>query len=114
MVHTKEEIRKIQKHMAIISFKHLKIVNTRTLTIFHKNKIFESLDINVKYEDILPIVINKEHPSRVPTASGPLLFYLAQEELPQANLTNLAELLFATNIDIRKSVFDYFNRYSSS
>ena len=109
MEYTKEEIRKVQKHLAILSFKHLKEVDARTMTIFQKNRIFESLNPSTTYEEVLPILNNKDHPNRISVSSGPLFFYLIQKNPPQAAAVNLTELLFAKNGDIRKIAFDYFS-----
>lgn len=109
MENSEETLKELKKQIVIIAIEHLKRIDARTLTILQKNKIFESLDPKVKYEDVLPVLSNKDHPSRISVSSGPLLFYLAQKEPPEANVVELAELLFARDTDTRKMVFDYFN-----
>lgn len=108
MEYSEEEITKLKEHLAILAIKHLKKVDGRTLTILQKNKIFESLNPNENFEEVLPILNNKNHPNRISSPPGPLFFYLTQKKPPKANVVNLTEMLFATNIDIRKACFDYF------
>lgn len=108
MEYSEEVIIEAKKQLTLLAIKHIKKVDARTLTILQKNKIFESLDPNVSYRHVLPILCNTDHPSRITVCPGPLFFYLTQEKPPTANIVNLAELLFATNVDIRKASFDYF------
>ncbi|MBN2019674.1 MAG: hypothetical protein JW749_05555 [Sedimentisphaerales bacterium] len=109
MSHTKEEIKQAQKYLMTIATKHSKIVDGRTLTILQKNKIYESLNPDKTFEEVPPILNNKNHPNRISGPAGPLFFYLTQRTPPKGNIVNLTELFFATNIDIRKASFDYFS-----
>jgi hypothetical protein len=108
MKYSAKLITKLKKNLTSLAIRHLKSVDARTLTILQKNKIFESLNPNENWEEVLPILTNTNHPNRSSSPLGPLFFYLIQKNPPKANVVNLAELLFATNIDIRKASFDYF------
>lgn len=103
-----EKLKELKKQLVLIAIEHLNMVDSRTLTVLQKNKIFESLDPKQKYEDILPVLSKKDHPDRIPVSSGPLLFCLVRKEPPETGVVNLAELFFSREVDVRKMVYDYF------
>ncbi len=105
-----EEITEMKTQLAVLAIEHLGKVDARTMTILQKNNIFASLNQDEKYEGLLPILVNRDHPDRRSTRPGSLFFYLAESDPPQANVLAVAELLFTTNVDIRRASFDHFNR----
>jgi hypothetical protein len=109
MEYDKDIVVEAKRQLAVLAIKHLKKVDARTLTVFQKHNIFDSLESKVNYEEILPILENPEHLDRRPIGSGPLFCFLAKKDPPEANVVNMADLLFGTNIILRKASLDYFN-----
>ena len=97
-----------KEQLAIFAVKPFKRVDARTITIFQKYGILDSVDPNVINEDILPILKSSEHPDRRDVGPGPLLCYLAKKDPPEANVLNMSDLLFAPNVVVRKAALDYF------
>lgn len=96
-----------KEQLAIFTVKPFKRVHARTLTIFQKYGIFDSVDPKVVHEDILPILESSEHPDRRDIGSGPLFCYLAEKNPPEAKIVNMLDLLFAPNIILRKAALDF-------
>ncbi|MBW8015460.1 MAG: hypothetical protein FVQ82_04675 [Planctomycetes bacterium] len=98
-----------KKQMAILAIRHLEMVDARTLTIFQKYGIFDSIESELNREDILPILKKSKHPDRRDIGAGPLFCYLAKKEPPEANIVEVADLLFSTDVELREEALKYFN-----
>lgn len=109
MEYDKNILAKAKKQIATLAIRHLERMDARTLTIFQKHGMLDSLKSEVSYEDILPILKDTKHPDRRDIGTGPLFCYLAKKEPPEANIVEIADLLFANDIQLRKEALDYFN-----
>lgn len=109
MEYEKDIVVEAKKQVAVLAIEHLKRVDARTLTILQKNDIFTSLNPDEKYEGLLPILTNRDHPDRLSIGPGPVFCYLAKKDPPGAIMLNITEVLFARDIVLRKAVLDYFS-----
>ncbi len=109
MEYDKDIAVEVKKQVAILAIEHLKKVDARTLAILQKNDIFTSIDPDEKYEGLLPILANRDHPDRRSIGPGPLFCYLAKKDPPGVAMLNMTEVLFAKDIVLRKAALDYFS-----
>lgn len=108
MEYDKKIMLEAKRQLAIMGVEHLGKIDARTLTIFQKNGIFESMKPAINEEEILPILKDQKHTDRRPIGHGPLFCYLAKKEPPEANIVNMVSFFFATNVACRKAALDYF------
>lgn len=109
MEYDKDIVVEAKRQLAILAIEHIKKVDARTLTVFQKHSIFDTLESKVNREEILPILEDPEHPDRRPIGVGPLICYLAKKDPPEACIVNMADLFFATDVVLRKASLDFFN-----
>lgn len=103
-----EVIARSKKRMAAIAIDHLKQIDTRTVTSFHKHGIFIEQKLPDIYEDTLAILQDKKHSNRIPVLDGPLLFHRKQGDKPVNLAINVSDLFFSENIKLRKAALAHF------
>lgn len=109
MEYDKDIAVEVKKQVAILAIEHLKKVDARTLAILQKNDIFTSIDPDEKYEGLLPILANRDHPDRRSIGHGPVFCYLAEKDPPGEIMFSITDVLFAKDISLRKAVLDYLS-----
>ncbi|MFC1676715.1 hypothetical protein ACFL3G_06585 [Planctomycetota bacterium] len=100
-----EEMLEIKKIIAKMAFKHQDTVDLCTWGFLNKNKI--SADPNpIGNDKIYEILFNKEHKDRIVTHSEGIWLCFKEDGKPTA--AEIAYMVFSSNSQFRKAVYEYF------
>ena len=99
-----------KERVATVALKHLKQIDARTLTVFHRNQVFKDMKRDDPLECILPILKDPNHPDRVSVSGGPLFFHLGKGEKQGTRVLYVADLFFSEYVKLRTAALDYFEK----
>ncbi len=100
----------LKKYIAGIGLAHLKEVDLRTAAILHNNGILKKERCPILSKLLDDVILNPDHPSRIQSSPGPLVFYKNVEQPSRLVASPIMELLFSRKVKVRRAALLHFEQ----